>query len=291
MILRSACLSWLPLGLTFFCVNAADGQDFGDLFEAASAPWLSSGDHVETERGGEHLETDRDSFTPATSTVGSGRVLFESAYSFIENRSADHGHSFPEIVTRIGLTERTELRLGWNYEIDGGGSVSSGDSGGAVEELRAGEESQLLYGFKAELTEQDSWIPTSACIIQGTTPTSGLETSSDLQLGYVFGWKILEDWQLDSSMRYAATKEEGDRFNQWAPSVVLKVPVGTNWNVHGEYFGVFTDGRAENGAPQYFSPGVHYLISPDFEVGVRVGWGLNQDAANSFMNVGFGVRI
>lgn len=291
MILRSVCLSWFSLGLALFWANVTTGQDIGDLFETAAAPWLALADQAEDEQEIEHLETDRDSFTPATSTVGTGHVLFESAYSFIENRSADDGHSFPEIVTRIGLTQRTELRLGWNYELGGGGAVSSGHSGGAVEELGSGDESQLLYGFKAALTDQDSWIPMSAGIIQGTTPTSGPETSSDLQLGYVFGWDFFDDWQLDSSLRYVATQEEGDRFNQWAPSVVLKVPVGRNWNVHGEYFGIFTDGRAENGAPQYFSPGFHYLISPDFEVGVRVGWGLNQDAANSFINVGFGVRI
>jgi len=67
--------------------------------------------------------------------------------------------------------------------------------------------------------------------------------------------------------------------------------VAERWNIHGEYFGIFTDGRTDETNGQYFSPGIHYLISPDFEFGVRVGWGLNSDAANSFTNVGFGIRL
>src|SRR5262245_20612559 len=30
----------------------------------------------------DHIETDRDSFTPATTTAGAGRLIIESAYSF-----------------------------------------------------------------------------------------------------------------------------------------------------------------------------------------------------------------
>lgn len=239
----------------------------------------------------EHLETDRDSFTPATSTVGTGRFLLESAYSFLDNADVGDSHSYPEIVSRYGVNDFLEFRVGWNYEVGGGGSVSGGDAGSPLEEHGAEEESQMLYGVKVGLTEQIDQLPSSACIIQGVTPTSGPETATDFQIGYVFGWRLLEDWRFDSAIRYVATEEEHDRFNLWAPSSVIKIPIAERWNVHGEYFGIFSDGREENRNPQYLSPGIHYLLSPDFEVGVRVGWGLNQDAANFFTNVGFGWRL
>lgn len=271
--------------------STAFGVDLADLFERPEAPWFTR----KTDRAGrgeeEHLETDRDSFTPATTTVEAGRLLFESAYSFIDNRATADSHSFPEIVTRYGLTDRVELRLGWNYEIGGGGTVSNGDAGGELEPGISEQESQMLYGIKFAVTEQNHWLPQSAVIIQGVTPTSGPAATGDFQLGYVFGWKIFDDWHLDSSIRSISTQEEDDHYNLWAPSVVLKVPVAERWNVHGEYFGLFTNGLSNEKNGQYFSPGVHYLISPDFEVGVRVGWGLNEDAANSFTNVGFGIRF
>jgi hypothetical protein len=293
--------------VTFLCVlisafgltsaTASGGIELEDLFDEDRAPWLSRNAPGETRRENEtageqeHLETDRDSFTPSTTTVGTGRLVLESAYSFINNKTTADSHSFPEIVTRYGLTDRLELRFGWNYELGGGGSVSSGDSGGEFEGGSSEQESQILYGIKYSLTDQDSWLPQGAAIIQGVTPTSGPSNTSDLQLGYVFGWKFFDDWQLDSSIRRITTQDAGDHFNQWAPSVVLKVPLAERWNIHGEYFGIFTDGRSNETNGQYFSPGIHYLFSPNFEFGVRVGWGLNNDAANSFTNVGFGIRL
>lgn len=266
-------------------------QEIGELFEQREQSWLSVKVPLEGREAEKLIETDRDSFTPSTTVAGRGRVIFEAAYSFLENRTADSTHSFPEVISRFGISEWTELRLGWNYELGGGGSVSGGDAGGLLEAAGSGGESQLLYGIKTQLSEQSGWIPESATILQGTAPTSGSETAGDFQLAYVFGWEIMELFTLDSSLRYVLTQEEDDDFNQWAPSVVVKVPVAERWNVHGEYFGVFTDKRAENVAPQYFSPGVHYLITPDVEIGVRTGWGLNEDAASSFVNVGFGLRF
>ncbi len=173
----------LVILLAVVCGATASAQEIGEFFEPIETPWLSLNTPLEVEDEEGHIETDRDSFTPSTSTAGRGRVIFESAYSFIENRTTDSTHSFPEIITRIGITERTELRLGWNYEIGGGGSVSGGDAGGLLEGSASGEESQMLYGIKTQLTEQSGWIPESACILQGTTPTSGEETSTDFQLG------------------------------------------------------------------------------------------------------------
>jgi hypothetical protein len=86
----------------------------------------------------EEIETDRDSFTPATTVVGRGRTVLESSYSFIDNRTSADSHSFPELLTRIGITDTIELRIGWNYEIGGGGSVSNTGSPDEDEPLGKG---------------------------------------------------------------------------------------------------------------------------------------------------------
>jgi hypothetical protein len=36
---------------------------------------------------------------------------------------------------------------------------------------------------------------------------------------------------------------------------------------------------------------MHYLITPNLEVGLRLGWGLNEQSAAFFTNVGFGWRF
>lgn len=273
-------------------VEAVGAQDFADVRDFVSDRSLF-GTSVEEPEDSEDdkLETDRDSFTPATTVLKRGQVLFESSYSMLDLRGRPDSHSFPEILTRIGVTDRIELRLGWNYEIGGGGSISSTDLIGDEEASGIEEEASLLYGLKVAMTEQNDWLPRSALIVQGSTPTAGPDNHSLLNLGYVVGWELPNEWMLDLAIRYLVLAEEDDHYNEWAPSAVLKIPVGERWNVHAEYFGLFTQNRDEPLSPQYFSPGVHYYVTNDCEIGVRVGWGLNDDAANFFSNVGIGIRF
>lgn len=239
--------------------------------------------------GEEEIETDRDSFTPSTRTAPEHRLILESAYSFIDNRRVAETHSFPELVTRYGVNDWLELRLGWNYEVGGSSNSISGSVADSEEEgAEIERDSQISYGFKAALTSQDDWLPQSALIVQAGTPTSGKDTATQVITTYVFGWELPNEWKWDSSMRYDFDSAEGDRFNIWAPSTVLKVPFADQWAAHAEYFGIFSDGRATDRTQHYFSPGVHYLVTRDLEIGVRVGWGLNDQAANFFSNVGLG---
>jgi hypothetical protein len=259
----------------------------------ALAALLGASVAVAQEAEEEPLETDRDSFTPATTTTGPGQLILEAGYSFIDNRGSAETHSFPELIGRYGVTDWFELRLGANYEV-GGASNSVSGTGGDVGDLDPGEvesEAKVIYGFKAALTDQNGWIPRTAAIIHGNTPTSGPEVETHLVATYVWGWTLVEGCHWDSALRYGDGSDEADHFNRWSPSTVLKIEVAENWNAHLEYFGIFTDDRDEELSQSYLSPGVHYLITPDFEAGVRVGWGLGADAANFFSNVGVGLRF
>ncbi|MFN0199587.1 MAG: transporter [Planctomycetaceae bacterium] len=254
------------------------------------APELEA--EVEEEEDEEELETDRDSFTPATTTVGTGFSVVESSYSFIDNRSVAETHSFPELIVRYGVSERIELRLGWNYEVGGTGDVVSGNEGG--EDFLGGgleRESQALYGFKAAVTRQEAWLPQSAVILQAYTPTSGESTVTDIVAAYVAGWELTNGWRLDSSMRYGTEHGPEDAFNQWAPSVVVRAPLTEQWNAHVEYFGIFSSGAENDVSRSFISPGTHYLITSNLELGIRVGWGISNDAPNFFSNAGVGWRF
>lgn len=247
------------------------------------------------EEGGEadEIETDRDSFTPATTVVGYHRTVVESAYSFVDNRGVPETHSFPEIVTRFGLTDNIELRVGWNYEVGGAANPISGNVSESPDEEEVGleRESKILYGAKFYLNEQDDWLPESSIIVQGFTPTSGLANDSNFSTTFVSGWVYENGWTWDSALRFSTGSLDEDHFNIWAPSTVLKIPVGERYKAHVEYFGIFTEGRESDSVQHFFSPGIHYLLTPDLEIGVRVGWGLNDQSPNFFTNFGGGVRF
>ncbi|MEQ8786091.1 MAG: transporter [Pirellulaceae bacterium] len=278
---------WIAAALAGLLILWPDSPAKAETFPR----WIYGQQSGEGEEGeSEEIETDRDSFTPAVSTTPLGRVMVESAWSYIDNRAVPDTNSLPELVTRYGVTDWLEMRLGWNWEAGGASNAISGSVGDPEEEMgpEIEYESQLFYGGKALLTSQRGWTPQSSVIVQAGTPTSGKETATQLVTTYVFGWETPNRWKWDTAMRYGFDAAEGDHFNIWAPSTVLKAPVGERWNVHGEYFSIISQGRETDTTQHYFSPGVHYLVTPDLEVGVRLGWGLNHDAANFFSNVGFG---
>ena len=61
--------------------------------------------------------------------------------------------------------------------------------------------------------------------------------------------------------------------------------------MHVEYFGAIPQGLAGGHDEHFFSTGFHYLLSLDIEIGVRVGWGLNDASARFFSNAGIGRRF
>jgi hypothetical protein len=240
------------------------------------------------------IETDRDAFTPSTKTTPLNRFILESSYSFIDNRGAPDTNSFPELLLRYGLFKRLELRLGWNYEVGGGGNVVSGNSGEAAEGVDTSgltRVNRMLYGFKASLTEQQSWVPDSIMIVTGVTPTGGDATATQVRANYTFGWRLPNRWRIDSAVAFTTDSDNGNRFEVWAPSTVLRMPLGERFQVHAEYFGQFSENRSSNFARSFFSPGMHYLVTPNLELGLRVGWGLTDQSARFFSNVGFGWRF
>lgn len=238
----------------------------------------------------EPLETDRDSFTPAVTTTGRGWTIIESSYSFIDNGPRPDTHSYPELLVRHGITRRLELRLGWNFEAGGPSNPVSGFEFGD-EDFIVERESRLLYGLKYETSQQTGWLPQSALLIEGFTPTSGPSKASTVNVGEIIGWQFSNGWRWDSSIRYGTAVMEGKHFDQWAPSTVIRMPVGDRWTAHVEYFGVFSSGREREFSTNFVSFGPHYLVTPNLEIGVRVGFGLNEQSARFFSNVGLGWRF
>jgi hypothetical protein len=233
------------------------------------------------------VETERDSFTPQTRTVDRGRFILESAYSFIDNRGTLPTHSVPEMLLRYGVAERIELRLGWNFEAGGASNDISGQDAEDIFQGRRIKRDEILsYGIKATLTDQKRLLPESAVIFQGLTPTGGQSTATQMVATYVFGWKLPNGWKSDAAIRYGTETENGERFSEWVPSAVLSIPLGERWGVHAEYFGLFSQDRQPSFARHYFSPGIHYLLTRNLELGLRLGVGLNDQSVRFFSNVG-----
>lgn len=236
------------------------------------------------------IETDRDSFTPATTTVGRNHTQIETATSFIDNRKSPNAYTFPELIVRRGLNDWVELRMGWNYAAGGPTSAVSGIDLG-TEDFIAEKASESMYGMKVQTSRQRGWRPTSAFIIEGYTPTSGPSNVSRIVASETFGWVLPNGWHWSNALRFSTASSSGDHFNQWAPSSVLNVQLGERWNAHVEYFGIMSDGKAVAESQHYFSSGAHFDLTKDLELGIRIGFGLNAQTPPFFSNAGIGFRF
>ena len=238
------------------------------------------------------LDTDRDAFTPATTTAKPGTILTEASYVWIDNRGTPATNSFPELLVRLGTRERLEWRLGFNYEQGSGGSVVSAvEVGEAPLEETGGSEASVLYGFKFRLTDQGGWMPRSAVLVEGFTPVAGDVWGTEPVVTYAFGWRLPADWRFDTAIRYAYADSEEGRFDRWMPSVVLRMPITPRWEVHGEWFGSWSQRLADDSVRPFAGPGTHFMLTPNLEVGCRMGWGLTRDAAAYYFDTGIGWRF
>ena len=240
----------------------------------------------------QELDTDRDAFTPATTTAKAGTVLTEASYVWIDNRGMPATNSYPELLVRIGASERFEWRLGYNYELNPGGSVVAAvEVGEQPKEEAGGEEANLLYGFKLRVTDQAGWIPRSVATVEAFTPVVGDLQGTEPTATYAFGWELPAEWRFDTAIRYSYAESEEGWFNRWMPSAVLRIQVSERLEVHAEWFGSWTEGLADNTLQPFAGPGTHFMLTPTFEIGCRMGWGLTRDAAGYFVDTGVGWRF
>jgi len=237
------------------------------------------------------LGTDRDAFTPSTHTVAPGVLLHEASYVYIDNLTGRPTNNYPEWLLRIGATDWLEWRFGVNYGV--------GSQGNVVTSVEVGEgtldgstlyETSILYGLKVNVTAQQGWRPESCFILEATTPAYGDVFGTSPVATYVAGWELANGWRLDGAIRYAYAEGFVDWFSRWTPSAVLRIPVTDRWEVHAEWFGSYTAGLTDNTARPFFSPGTHYMVTKNMEIGLRVGWGLSDEAAPFFSDAGLGWR-
>jgi hypothetical protein len=106
----------------------------------------------------------------------------------------------------------------------------------------------------------------------------------------VAGWDLFDEWRLDGAIRYAYSEAHEGWFSRWSPSVVLRRPVTERLELHAEWFANSTQGLVADTQQPFFSPGFHYGITRAMEIGLRVGWGLSNEAAPFFSDAGIAIK-
>src|SRR6185369_6251653 len=118
----------------------------------------------EEPEGEGRINPDRPQLPEASTTVGKGRIVLESGYTFNDKGSTFSSNSYPEALLRVGMfADWFEFRSGQNF-------LSAEQTVGGVQTSTSGAQ-DLYLGVKVALTEQKQYLPEIALIPQMTVPT------------------------------------------------------------------------------------------------------------------------
>lgn len=290
---RTSCAAAFALVALYAATPTAHAQvlfefldDFGKSAEEQREPFE------------ERIETERHDFTQSAVTVGRSMIQVEGGYSYFykdADEEIEGTHTTPEMLLRIGLSEDIEFRIRWNHAWQ---FVQDEEDFSGAEDLR--------YSLKLQLTRERecSCLPTSAVELRASAPTGseGLTTERvEFSTDFIYQWQILEFATLAGSTGYATSgfgdigllpkEPTEDRFNVYSQSVVLGLELSGANTMYAEWFGIFSDGLAEEFTIAVFNIGIDHYLTDDLVVDWRIGTGLNDDTDDLFTGVGGGYRF
>jgi hypothetical protein len=229
----------------------------------------------------EPLVTDRPDFTESAVTVPAGRWQLETGTTLTRAGGADD-HALGEVLARIALGDRLELRLG-------GGSFHAAEGDGGADE-RGWEDASL--GAKLALAPGGGRRPTAALLAAVSVPTGSGAFGGDgvvPEAVLALAWDLAPDLGLGVNAGYARARDPGGRFDQPFASVALGWGAGPRLGAFVEVYGF---GREERGgdAAGYADGGVTLLFGPDRQLDLRAGAGLAGAGRGRFAGVGYSLR-
>jgi len=251
-----------------------------------------NGDDEEEKR----LEPDRPHLPEAASTVGLGRVILESGYTYTSKGPAFlNQHSYPEALLRVGmLAEWFEFRISQNF-INQKNRPGSPDP---REPATLNGAQDLSIGVKLGLTEQKEYMPEAALILQMSVPSGRANVTNDTVMPGVnldLGWEIVKD-RLGMETVTSANglrDDVGQAYVNFAQGITGTFNVTRKLEAFTEYdlfvpMGAVAPEQAH--LQEYIVGGFVYFFTNDFEVDIRAGVGLNNLASDYLVGTGFAAR-
>lgn len=245
------------------------------------------------------LSTDRPGFSDSYSLVPRGRFHIEGGYSFTydrEQHSRTKNHLLGEWSLRTGITDDFELRIKWGGfsftdAVYRGESRFSGRSIMIEDHDDGGTD--MSIGFKSPLLRQDGWIPNLSIIPAISLPTGANSKSTndvDPEVRLAWNYALTDKWQVYGVGLAAAVSDSEGTIFQSGASLATYYQFTPELAGFIEYFGLYPSGRGSD-CQHNINFGPVILINENFQIDIRAGFGLNEQAPDFFCGIGFGWRF
>jgi Putative MetA-pathway of phenol degradation len=225
------------------------------------------------------IATDRPQITSSSIVVPCGSLQFENGFQETSN-AGQRTYDLPETSIRLGIANKTELRLGvpdyfFNADTTSGFATGFGD-------LSLGFKQQLgptRGGFDISLIPSVS-LPTGANAISshGYDPTIQLPWSHSLSKNWTVAGMFSLMWPTEGSRRNLTGQS----------SVYFDRQLTAPWDAWVEYSGAFP----QRGGPQNIIDfGTSYKPTPHQQLDFHCSFGLSAATADHSIGLGYSVRF
>lgn len=234
----------------------------------------------------EPLVTDRPDFTESALTIPQGLYQAEFGTTFTKSGS-DKENGFGELLMRIGLNKRTELRVG----------VPTYLTTRAAQSGRTSGFSDASLGFKFSLASAGAQLGLRqfdvGLIVATTLPTgSRAYRGKYLQPGakLLLASALTETIAVSANLNYDYVSENDDQFGEVSSSLSFGFVLNERTGAYLEYFGFYPSGEARDDS-NFVNTGATYLLNNDLQLDARVGKGLSKNQDDYFIGAGASVRF
>lgn len=212
-----------------------------------------------------------------------GRVQLETGFTWQQQRGTAPATSlsFPELLLRIGILDRAELRISENYLVEQ-------PAGNGAPSVRGFDDTYLAT--KVSLSDSRGAVPALAFEVQVDLPTGARSFAAPHALpggALLLGWEGHSRWSAGVELfARQAAEDEG----QGVASLSVQYELARSVTGYGEVYAVAPWNSTTDLPTQYANAGLEVLLDRNVQVDARIGAGLDRAAARLFTGVGFSVR-
>lgn len=263
------------------------------LFLAVGSPPIAPG----SEDRGLNFSTENGSPAPARPTladrieaVTQGRVEIEGGYTFVRDRFDGIGrsqHLFPDLLLRLGITDRLELRFGW-------AGYLAEDYDSRAPDMSASRVLDPTLGFMFDLIDGNDWIPQTA--ISAAIPVSfqgsPFAASSFQPLSRaLYRWDLSERMAVGGTTGVGLFREDGENYWQFEQTAEADYVLTDRLDAFAEWQMLVDRGSVDDRTQHLLSLGVGYLWSDHFQVSWRAGVGLTRYSPDFLTGIRLSLRF
>lgn len=233
------------------------------------------------------LITDRPDQTESSTVVPYHSLQIETGFLQKNDKVGDVEHrafAYNTTLLRYGLLENFELRLGLEY-LGEEEKYQNADSVSTTSGL-----SPVYTGFKVKIADEDGWKPEIAFLGGLVLPFTAQDdfkpeyTSADIRFSFAhtlseklsLGYNLGAEWDGETAI----------------PGYFYSLALGIGLT---DKLGMFVEGYGllpEKGNSEHlFDAGFTYLLTPNFQLDISGGIGINEYATDNFLSVGFTYRL